>query len=253
MYLRVRLISAALLLGLAHPVLAEEYYWIKATNLDCMVWSDEAMEPNEKVTWSGACANAKVDGRGKLTWTKKGKPFGTYEGVMKAGKFNGIGTIKVVVDGGTNELTGTFKDGDLIGAGVFKDATGGVYEGELENGKPHGHGYMKQGDEEYVGSFENGLRHGYGLSLGPQTAYLGEFDKDVATGSGILEDEVGGRYHGQFKGNKPDGFGTYVASDGAIYQGRFVDGEADGKMMVWSSSSATPVVETWKNGKKVSQ
>lgn len=241
------------LLTVGHTALAAKDYWAHVEGSVCAVWSDEEMGPDEKVTWSGACRNGKADGRGTLTWTKGSKPHGTYEGFMQAGRFNGPGTITVVVDDGTNELTGTFKDGDLLGRGVFKDATGGVYEGELEDGRPHGHGYMKQGDEEYIGSFEAGLRQGYGLSLGPQTAYLGEFNKDAASGSGVLEDELGGRYHGQFKDNKPNGFGTYVANDGAVYQGRFVNGEADGQMLVWSSPSATPVLETWKNGKKVTK
>ncbi len=66
-----------------------------------------------------------------------------------------------------------------------------------------------------------------------------------------LDDAEGGRYHGQFKSNKPHGFGTYVTDEGAVYQGQFVDGKADGQMLVKSSPDAVAIVEVWKKGEKV--
>ena len=42
-----------------------------------------------------------------------------------------------------------------------------IYEGEIENGLPHGIGtYTKTDGATYVGHFKNGLRHGKELSLG---------------------------------------------------------------------------------------
>ena len=44
--------------------------------------------------------------------------------------------------------------------GYFND---NKYEGEIENGKPHGNGTWTQGDgATYVGQFVNGLREGFG-------------------------------------------------------------------------------------------
>lgn len=232
------------------PVLAKDF-WVKAQGSGCQVWSDEAMDAKEVMTWSGACKDGKASGDGKLTWTKGGQPAGSYEGFMSGGKLNGQGLLRLNVKGGISQLEGTFKDGDVEGGGFYKGADGSVYEGELKNWKPHGRGYRKIGDDEYAGEFENGKRHGLGLALGERTAYIGEFDNDVASGSGVLEDAAGGRYHGQFKNNKPHGFGTYVAKDGTVHQGRFVDGKADGVLLVRSSTQAEPVIETWKGGKKV--
>lgn len=226
-------------------------FWIKAQGTDCQVWSDEAPEAKDVVSWTGSCKDGKASGEGVLTWTEGGQPAGKYEGFMAAGKLNGPGKLHLVEKTGTLEVDAIFKDGDVDGAGRFKDAAGDVYEGEVKDGKPYGFGFRKTGDEEYVGNFEDGLRHGIGMAIGPETAYLGEFDKDVANGSGMLEDDAGGRYHGQFKDNKPHGFGTYVTSDGTVYQGRFVNGNADGAMFVTPKGSSKSIVETWKNGKQV--
>ncbi len=231
------------------PIAAQDF-WIKAHESGCQIWSDEAMD-NEVVTWSGPCKDGKASGKGKLTWTEGGKPAGTYEGFMEGGKLDGPGTLELTTTDGKLQIEAIFKDSDVDGGGLFKDSAGNIYEGEIKDGKAHGVGYEKIGDEEYAGEFDNGLRHGIGLSIGPGTAYLGEFDQNVATGSGTLDDAEGGRYHGQFKSNKPHGFGTYVTDEGAVYQGQFVDGKADGQMLVKSSPDAVAIVEVWKKGEKV--
>lgn len=232
------------------PVHAKDF-WIKDKTSGCLIWSDEAVGPKDTITWSGKCKVDKAAGKGKLSWTQGGKPVGTYEGFMSEGKLNGPGVLRLAVKGGTNKLEGTFKNGDLDGGGLFEDAAGSIYEGGLKDGKPHGTGYEKIGEEEYIGEFVNGIRQGLGTAIGPKTAYVGQFDNDVAFGSGVVEDETGGRYHGQFKNDKPHGFGTYVTKNGAVYQGQFVDGKADGPLMVRASATAKAVVETWKDGKKV--
>ena len=242
-------LSAAAVIAASGPVKAKDF-WIKAQGSGCQVWSDEAMD-NEVITWSGPCQDGKASGKGKLTWTEGGKPAGTYEGFMEAGKLNGPGKLEHMTKDGTIHVEAIFKDGDVDGGGLFTDSAGNIYEGEIKDGKAHGVGYEKIGEEEYTGEFDGGLRQGIGLSIGPSAAYLGEFDKNNASGSGTLEDGEGGRYHGQFKNNKPHGFGTYVTSDGAVYQGRFVDGKADGQMLVKASPDAKTAMETWKNGEKV--
>jgi hypothetical protein len=239
----------AALVPTAAPGAAQDF-WVKAQGSGCQVWSDEAMD-NEVVTWSGSCKDGKASGKGKLTWTEDGKPAGSYDGFMEGGKLNGPGKLEYMTVDGAVQVEAIFKNSDVDGGGLFSDAAGNVYEGEIQDGKAHGFGYEKIGEEEYAGEFDSGLRHGIGLSVGPSTAYLGEFDKHAASGSGTLEDAEGGRYHGQFKNNKPHGFGTYVTQDGAVYQGQFVDGKADGQMLVKSSPDAKAIVETWKNGQKV--
>src|SRR5262245_23521732 len=40
--------------------------WVK-TNKGCVVWNSDP-KPGETATWTGACADGKVSGNGKLTW-----------------------------------------------------------------------------------------------------------------------------------------------------------------------------------------
>lgn len=226
-------------------------FWVKDKTTQCLIWTDEAPDAKDDVTWTGKCHGGKASGRGQLSWTRHGKSVGTYEGEMIDGRFDGPGILKLSVEGGTDELTGLFKKGFLENGGLYKDAAGNVYEGEIKDGQPHGSGYQKIGEEEYIGEFEQGIRQGLGLALTSEVAYIGEFVKDQATGSGVLEDELGGRYHGQFKDGKPHGFGTYVTKEGAAYQGSFVDGKATGQILVTANADTKPVLETWKDGVKV--
>ncbi len=241
----------ALSLGVSGGQAVAADSWLKVSGADCSVWSDEKLTASETVTWSGGCKTGKADGRGILTWTKGGKPAGSYEGMMRAGKLDGPGKLNLIVEGGNNTLIGTFKNGDIDGGGLFQDSEGNIYEGGIRSGKPHGSGYQKIGDEEYVGAFANGIRQGLGLLMSSAGVYIGEFDQDVPSGSGTLEDATGGRYHGQFKDGKPHGHGTYVTESGDAYQGRFVDGKAEGQMMIVANGAKEAVIETWKSGEKV--
>jgi len=53
-----------------------------------------------------------------------------------------------------------------------------------------------------------------------------------------------------FANGKPNGAGTAIDVAGNIYQGRFVDGKAEGKILV-TMEDGTQSIETWENGEKV--
>ena len=250
MRITVLLIGCAALAWPITPAVAKDF-WLKATGTGCQVWSDDAPTAKDIVSWSGDCKNGKVAGNGKLNWTRAGKPYATYEGVMNGGKLNGYGVLRLAAKGGFDRYEGIFKNGTIQGSVAYKNAKGDIYEGEIENGKPHGTGYRKIGNQEYLGAFLKGARDGIGLSITPTLVYLGEFKSDKATGSGVLEDATGGRYLGQFKNDKPHGAGTYITSVGGIYQGQFKNGTADGAFLVTAKPGAKAVLETWKDGKRV--
>ena len=64
---------------------------------------------------------------------------------------------------------------------------GGVYEGEAQNGVPHGEGlWTLDGDHYYRGTFQNGKRHGAGyLRLDEDTRYEGSFQNGLMHGVGL--------------------------------------------------------------------
>lgn len=66
--------------------------WITATNQQCKIWNPTP-QPNESVTWSGACTNGFASGKGILRWTEDGKPDAEFDGEYANGKRNGFGVI----------------------------------------------------------------------------------------------------------------------------------------------------------------
>ena len=91
------------------------------------------------------------------------------------------------------------------------------YEGEIENGKPHGNGTWTMSDgSTYVGQFVNGLREGIGTFTWSKNG----------TWSGKS-------YEGLWKDNRQHGKGkiTFEREEGEINEGQIWEGEyKDGKL-----------------------
>ena len=83
--------------------------WITTANQPCKVWNAQP-QPDQSVTWSGACVDGFASGKGILRWTENGKPDLQYDGEFKEGKRNGPGVI--TVDGFSVE--GVWMDDNLI-------------------------------------------------------------------------------------------------------------------------------------------
>ena len=122
-------------------------------NPSCVVWNAEP-QPSETVTWSGACANDKAQGRGTEVWRyledgewKEDK----YTGEMKDGKKHGRGVYVWGRDSkwAGDRYEGDWKDGKVWGRGVYVWANGDRYEGEFRDDKRHGRGVFRfaSGDE----------------------------------------------------------------------------------------------------------
>ena len=104
---------------------AEEGRWqALENNPACVVWNGNPHE-QETVTWSGACANGKAQGRGTQVWrfVKDGeRTESRYEGELKDGKFTGRGVYVWGASG--NRYEGDHKDNKMHGHGVFVWADG---------------------------------------------------------------------------------------------------------------------------------
>ncbi len=129
-------------------------------NPSCSVWNHYP-KPNETVTWSGACANGKAQGRGTEVWRyvedgewKEHK----YTGENKGGKAHGRG-VAVFANGDRYE--GEYRDGKQHGRGVWVGVSGDRYEGDWKDGRAHGRGVaMWANGDRYEGDWKDGKRTG---------------------------------------------------------------------------------------------
>lgn len=63
----------------------------------------------------------------------------------------------------------------------------GRYEGDLEDGRPHGQGKLTSGDElVYDGEWQSGRPHGYGRAVLADAGYEGNFERGFFSGHGVL-------------------------------------------------------------------
>ena len=134
-------------------------------------WGRESCSNGD--VFEGRFENGMINGKGIFLDSKKNKYIGDfkemkrwgkgklvtkeifYEGDFYENKLNGKGYIKFL----KNELeyTGTFKNDQIEGRGIFKWKNGDKYEGEVKNGKMHGIGIFKcYNGQIYNGTFENG-------------------------------------------------------------------------------------------------
>jgi hypothetical protein len=90
--------------------------------------------------------------------------------------------------------------------GYFND---NKYEGDIENGKPHGNGTWTQSDgATYVGQWVNGLREGLGTFTWSEKS-----------------PQSGKSYEGEYKNNKRHGKGKLIYDGGHVDEGNWIDNE----------------------------
>ena len=109
---------------------------------------------------------------------------------------------------------------------------GNTYIGTFNKGLFDGFGTMSSLDNKYLytGEWKDGLKHGNGQLITQKIKYSGKFENDVFSGSkGVLCDEKGNIYEGDFVNGKFDGYGHYKMSNGDNYIGQFKDGFFEGK------------------------
>jgi hypothetical protein len=132
----------------------------------------------------------------------------------------------------------------------YKD--GSVYEGILQDNRPHGFGvmYYANGDR-YTGEFRLGSKSGYGIQewasgdryegqfdsagrmFGQGTYYFRDGNKYIGdwrvpghrVGHGIFYWSNGDKYAGEFDYGRLHGYGKMTWASGQVYEGQFVDGK----------------------------
>ncbi len=167
--------------------------------------------------------------------------------------------------------------------GTFTNESGHIYEGELQDSKPHGHGKMtynsdtldyyegewKNGQRTgtgtmvwkngavYEGQWQEGTRHGSGVHTYAKdnenglVRYEGDWENGKRHGTGTLLWASGASYTGPWEENDIHGAGVYTFADGATLKGTWVDGEQEGQF-VRTLANGTVYRQTYKSGELMS-
>ena len=132
--------------------------------------------------------------------------------------------------GGCCEPEGVVREMDLD-LGQFNSA----YDGETQNGKPHGLGTMIWTDDDdnfvriYKGSWVDGEACGEGhMGYSDGSRFNGFWNQGKAEGKGIMTYPDGSAYEGDWFDNKYHGVGKLTLSDGTVYVGDWKNGEKNG-------------------------
>ena len=138
--------------------------WLETENQPgCHLWNPNP-QPNETVTWSGACVEAKASGQGRVVW-RYGGGTTTCEGGLIAGNANGWGTCTMP---NGDRYEGEWRDSELHGRATFTGTNGDRYEGDWRDNKKHGRGtYTWSRGDRYEGDWRDNKKHGRGTYTWP--------------------------------------------------------------------------------------
>ena len=107
---------------------------------------------------------------------------------------------------------------------------GDVYEGEILNGKRHGHGTYTWSDGSfYDGEWKDGKKDGNGKQSHPDgSCYDGGWKDDKMDGFGVLVYSNQSRYEGHWSEGNENGHGMLTFANGNSYDGEWKDGNENG-------------------------
>jgi hypothetical protein len=130
--------------------------------------------------------------------------------------------------------------------------SGAVYEGTLEDDKPHGKGKWTRPDGSYYeGEFVHGLPAGHGKLLCERgVAYEGDFVAGMAQGHGRIAFPEASKmvsYEGGVKDAVADGAGVLVTKNGRL-DATFTRGDANGTGTFVPAHGAGPISGKWIHG-----
>ena len=201
-----------------HKISEGEYY---VGNIDEDMFQGFGVYVKSKDVYVGQFKNSKPNG--ELRLYKNGKLY--YDGNWRSGLFDGEGTL-YKEDGSVK--SGIWQGGNLISANVERQVEQGLYEGDVLNGKPHGHGKMTYNDgSTYEGEWKDGKWDGEGVFISAVDTLSGQFDDGMFSDYAVIL-RKNMAYEGTLFKNQPDGFGTAVFPGNAYYSGYWSDGKMSG-------------------------
>ena len=144
-----------------------------------------------------------------------------------------VGNIRFS-NGDTWAGEGEFDDNGRLmnGKGIYKWASGNIFDGQIVDGMMHGEGKMTYKDgREYSGGWFKAKRHGKGTCKWPEgDVYSGEWLADEQQGEGKMTYKDGSQYVGEWLLGKRHGFGIYTSMWKAYqYKGGWSNDKMHGK------------------------
>lgn len=125
-----------------------------------------------------------------------------------------------------------YKDGIPNGLVEINYGDGGLYKGQMLNGRIIGHGdYQSALNEVISGPFENGILHGEKCFIENQVGevYLGDFYHGEMRGYGTYHNKRGDSYEGYWENNMRHGYGIQKLSKTGCYRGYYMNNLKHGK------------------------
>ncbi|KAG6738227.1 hypothetical protein POTOM_057836 [Populus tomentosa] len=156
-------------------------------------------------------------------------------------------SLLVLSNGGI--YNGGLVDGVPHGKGKYLWCDGCMYEGEWKRGKANGGGkFFWPSGATYKGQFKLGRINGYGTFIGVDgEVYSGNWMSDKKHGFSEKRYTNGDVYQGLWKFNLQDGGGKYKWCNGNEYVGEWKHGVISGKgVLVWANGKRYE--RYWENG-----
>lgn len=187
--------------------------------------------------YDGEWENDLKSGYGKMTVS-----WGTYEGLWKDDIRFGNGIEK---NNKGEVFEGIWNDSDTAD-NVFYTYNGVTKRGKIKDGKfvedanvsesvPQYTNFQTEeyGNGRYEGNIVNGKRHGHGTYYwNSGSRYEGNWTNDVRTGFGKFFWADGSRYEGNWMNDKMNGYGVYYSTNGSVYRGEWLnDNKLNGKQV----------------------
>ncbi len=200
----------------------------------CLI-TDDWVQRDHRVTWSGGCVNGLAEGPGVLVaeyfGTSEARHTDRYEGPMRAGKRHGRGVTLYQTAQRTLRTEATWHEGLIEGPYLITGTDGYSDEGTAVNGRAEGHARIRYADGgTFEGTYLNGRRDGRGVERWADgDRYEGEFRNGLREGRGTYQYSTGDRYEGGWLAGKRHGRGTMQYADGARYEGEWQDGDWHGQ------------------------
>lgn len=161
-----------------------------------------------------------MEGVGQATWDNGAKYLGSWNN----GEISGTGKY-IFASGGYYE--GSFLNDAFSGEGVYITQDGGKYTGTFENDQIIKGKYQSK-TIIYEGEFENFKFSGYGFLKTKGMTYTGLFSNDELV-SGTVNYKDGTVFSGKLVDGVPSGYGQLTKADGKVLKGYFKAGKFDHK------------------------
>lgn len=157
-----------------------------------------------------------MEGVGQATWDNGSK----YLGSWAEGKMSGTGKY-IFASGSYYE--GSFLKDAFSGEGVYVTKEGEKYKGIFENDQINKGSYTSK-SSSYEGEFENFKLSGYGFLKTKDATYTGLFSNDQLV-SGTINYKDGSVFTGKLINGLPSGYGKLKKTNGELVKGYFKQGK----------------------------